>query len=55
VIIGMSSQHSGPHPIGVMVRDTKWSRTLRVAVALASVAASWAAVFGTAYLILQIF
>ncbi|HEV2708719.1 MAG TPA: hypothetical protein VGU67_00775 [Edaphobacter sp.] len=51
----MSSEHSGPHPAGATVAHVKWSRTLRVTVALASAAASWAAVVGVTYLIVQIF
>jgi hypothetical protein len=51
----MSSEHSARHPVEMMRHDVKWSRSLRVTVALVSAVASWAAVFGVTYLVVQFF
>lgn len=55
MIIQMSSERVVDRPMRAMPRDIKWSRGLRVTVALASATASWVAVVGAGYLILQIF
>ncbi len=55
MIIQVSSEPSAHRPAEVVTVEIKWSRALRVAVALASATVSWAAVFGVAYLIVQIF
>lgn len=55
MIIQVSSEPSAHRPVKVVTREIKWSRALRVTVALASATVSWAAVFGVTYLIVQIF
>ena len=55
MIIQVSPEHSAHHPVGMVTREIKWSRALRVVVALASVTVSWVAVFGLTYLIVQFF
>ena len=55
MIIQMSSDQAVDHTAMVMPREIKWSRALRLAVALASAAASWIAVVGAGYLIVQMF
>ena len=55
MIIEMSSEHSAHDPVAMVSREIKWSRALRVTVALASATASWVVVFGVTYLIAQFF
>ncbi len=55
MIIQMSSEHAVNRTAIAMPREIKWSRSLRVAVALASATASWVAVVGAGYLIVQMF
>jgi hypothetical protein len=55
VIIEMSSEHAVRHPARMRHREIKWSRGLRVTVALAGAVVSWGALFGAGYLIAQIF
>ncbi|WP_189050679.1 hypothetical protein [Aliidongia dinghuensis] len=54
MIMLVNSEHSTRCPMGGASKDLKWSRSLRVTVALASATASWAAVVGVSYLIAQI-
>ncbi len=55
MIIEMSSEHAVRHPARMRHREIKWSRGLRVTVALCCAVASWGALFGAGYLIAQIF
>jgi hypothetical protein len=55
VIAQMSSEHAVQSTAPVIPKNTKWSRGLRLAVALVFATASWVAVVGAGYLIVQIF
>lgn len=55
MIAQMSSERAVPHTAPVMPRDKKWPRGLRLAVALVSATASWVAVVGAVYLVVQLF
>ena len=55
MIAQMSSERAVPHAAPLMPKDKKWPRGLRLAVALVSATASWVAVAGAVYLIVQLF